>query len=338
MSESDPMPAGFDPKEAHVTHEWKYTSPLIWCRFDPSGRYVFSTAEDNTVQRWEFDSGKLTTLEGHESWVRDLVFTPDGNTLISVGCDEQMIFWEVAAETPKPIRSVKAHKGWIRCADVSPDGSMMATGGNDRLVKLWNPADGALIHELAGHDSHVYSVAFHPSQPFVLSGDLSGQVKQWHRESGELVRTFDAKDLHSYNSGQRVHYGGVRSISISPDGKHLACSGLHKASNPLGAINEPLIVVFDWENQEKVQTHVVDGVRGVLWRMFYLADGTLFGASGGSGGGYLLFWKPGEEKGFHKFKLKDTIRGMDLHPDRLHVATTHWDRHLRISRLAKKAT
>ncbi|MCH8923245.1 MAG: hypothetical protein IIA67_08880, partial [Planctomycetes bacterium] len=81
-----------DPKATHVVHQWKNGSPLIACRFDPQGRYVFTSAEDNTVQRWEIPSGKKIDLAAHDSWVRDIAFLPDGETMISVGSDEQMIF------------------------------------------------------------------------------------------------------------------------------------------------------------------------------------------------------------------------------------------------------
>ena len=327
---------GLAPEQTHTTHQWKYTSPLITCRFDPSGRYVFSSAEDNHVQRWDFLTGELSTLKAHESWVRDLVFLPDGKTVITVGCDQEMIFWPVEGQDQQPIRRVKAHEGWIRCADVDPGGTLIASGGNDRVVRLWNAEDGSEVRSLLGHDSHVYSVMFHPSEPFLLSGDLNGLVIQWDIESGDRVRVFDAKALHSYNTGQKVHYGGVRSLSLSPDGKHLACGGLHKASNPLGAVNEPLIVVFAWDDPEAVVSRVAEGVKGVIWRSRHLSDGRLVGASGGSGGGYLLFWNPDEEKSFHKVKLKDTIRGMDIHDDGISVATAHWDRHLRISRMTAK--
>lgn len=330
------MPEGFDPQQTHVAQEWKYTSPLICCRFDPLGRYLLTSAEDTHLQRWAFPSGELTTLEGHDSWVRDIVFLPDGNTMVSVGCDEQMLFWETDAEKPQPIRKIKAHQGWIRCADASPDGSLIATGGNDTLVKLWDATEGKALQELAGHDSHVYSVMFHPDGQSLFSGDLSGQVKQWDIASGKPIATFDAKDLHTYNGGQKVHYGGVRSLSLSPDRKNLACGGLHKASNPLGAVNEPLVLVFELESQKQIQSHISDGVRGVIWRSFYLPDGKLLGASGGSGGGFLLFWNAGEEKSFHKLKLKDTARGLDMHPDHLHLATVHWDRQVRISKMSAK--
>ncbi|MFP6694092.1 MAG: WD40 repeat domain-containing protein [Pirellulales bacterium] len=331
-----PLPAGFDPKKTHVVHQWKYTSPLINCRFEPKGRYVFSCAEDNAVQRWEFPSGKLTKLEGHESWPRDIAFLPDGETVITVGSDERMLFWSTVEEDPKPIRTIKAHQGWVRCLNVSPDGALIATGGNDNLVKLWNADDGALVRELAGHESNVYSVMFHPGGQLLLSGDLSGQVREWDVGTGQQVHQFDGKDLHTYNGGQQVHYGGVRSLALSPDEKTLACCGLYKATNPLGAVNEPLVVAFEYATQKKTRSHITDGVKGIAWRVIYLADGTLVTASGGAGGGFLLFWKTDQDKSYHKFKMPDTARGLDQHSDQLHLATVHFDRHLRISRMTAK--
>jgi len=325
-----------DPKQTHVLHQWKHGRPLIACCFDPQGRFLFSSSEDYSLQRWELATGKKKSWPAHESWIRDIVFLPDGETAISAGCDDRIMFWPVAAEDPKPIREIVAHKGWIRTLAVSPDGKLIASGGNDRQVKLWT-ADGKLVRALAGHDSDIYSVFFHPQGTHLLSGDLSGKVHQWELASGKRVRTFDAKDLHTYNGGQQVHYGGVRDIALSPDGKLLACVGLHKATNPLGAVNEPLIVLFDWSTGKKVRGQPADGVKGIGWQVEFLADGNEVCVSGGAGGGFLLFFAPATDKPFHKLKLPDTARDMSLHPDGLQVATAHFDGHIRVSRMAAKS-
>ena len=47
-----------DPKQTHVLHEWKHAAPLINCKYDPKGRYVFSSAEDYSIQRFEIPTGK----------------------------------------------------------------------------------------------------------------------------------------------------------------------------------------------------------------------------------------------------------------------------------------
>ncbi|MDA1159125.1 MAG: WD40 repeat domain-containing protein, partial [Planctomycetota bacterium] len=315
----------------------KHGKPLIACSFDPTGRFLFTSSEDYTLQRWNLEDGSKVAWEAHDSWIRDIAFLPDGETVITAGCDDRIIFWPVAGERPQPRAEVVAHKGWVRSVDVNRDGTLIATGGNDHLVKLWDP-NGKLVRELTGHQGHVYSVFFHPDGTTLLSGDLKGVVHQWDAKSGKLMRTFEAKELFSYNTGQKVDYGGVRDIALSPDGKTLAFTGLHKATNPLGAVNEPLVMLFDWAKGESIRKQPADGVRGIGWQVEFLSDGSEVCASGGGGGGYLIFFNSAEEKPFHQLKLKDTVRDMSLHPDGLQVATAHWDGYVRICRMEKKAS
>ncbi len=325
-----------DPKQTHIVHQWKHDSPLIACRFDPQARYVFSSAQDNSVQRWELESGNKTVLQAHDSWVRGIAFSQDGQQVITGGGDGRLIWWPLAGDEPQPIRKVDAHQGWIRALATSPDGRLLASGGNDNRVRIWNLADGSLVHDLEGHTKNVYSVLFADGGQVLLSGDLAGEVHQWEVAGGTKMRSFDAKKLHSYNGGQGVDFGGVRSLAVTPDGKHLACGGLHKASNPLGAVHEPLVLVFEWESQKLVQSHIAEGIKGVAWRLIYHTGDFLCGGSGGSSGGFLLFWKTAEPKDFHRLKMPHLVRDLDLHPDGLQLATSHYDSHLRISRMTAK--
>jgi len=325
-----------DPKQVHVSQEYAHGAPLINCRFDPRGQHVFATAEDRAIIRWTLADGKKTEFRAHDSWVRGLAFSPNGETLVTAGYDDTLVWWSANAEKPTPIRQVKAHAGWIRAIASSPDGQLLASGGNDRDLKIWNLSDGKLVHELKGHELDIYSVMFHPDGKHLLSGDLMGHVRQWEIATGKEVRKFEAKDLHTYNAGQKVHYGGVRSLALSMDKKHLVAGGLYKGTNPLGAVNEPLVMRFDWTNQKVVKKHIVDGVKGVIWRNVVHPEGFVIGCSGGSGGGYLLFWQANKDKAFHKLKLPDTAREMDLHPDGITLATVHWNKKLLLSKLAPK--
>ena len=333
----DSAVAAADPTQAHVAAEWEHDAPLINCRFDPTGRFVFATSEDRSILRFDVESGQKFVLETQETWVRPLVFDPTGETLVSGGYDGRLVWWSAAAETPGPLRSVDAHDGWIRAAAVHPSGAQIATAGNARIVRLWNMADGALVGELAGHEKHVYSLLWHPEGQFLLSGDLAGVIRQWDVASRQEVRALDASALHTYNGGQGVDYGGVRSMALSHDGGQLACSGLTAATNPLGAVNEPMLLVFDWQTGELKTTHETkDKLKGIAWRVVYHPSGFLIAISGGSGGGFVIFWRAGEAQEFFVHKLPNTAREMDLHPDGLRIVTAHHDGRLRISRLDGK--
>src|SRR5262245_29582076 len=222
--------ATLDPTKAHVVSDWAHDRPLLACRFDPLGRYVFCGAEDSTVQRFAVADGKRTPLSGgHETWVFALAFTKDGLHAISGGGDGKIVWWETSAEAPQPVRAIQGHTGWIRSMSASPDGTLLATGGNDLAVRLWYLADGSKVREMLGHERHVYCVQFDPTGRFLFTGDLLGVLKQWDASSGELVAQFDAKALHSYNGGQGVDFGGVRGIAVSPDLQYVAAGGLHNA-------------------------------------------------------------------------------------------------------------
>ena len=92
------LPAA-DPTKTHMLPAvLKHGSPLIACRFDRAGRFVFAGAEDLTIRRFDLASGAQTGLAGHVSWVRSLVSLHDDATLVSGGYDGRLIWWPLAAE------------------------------------------------------------------------------------------------------------------------------------------------------------------------------------------------------------------------------------------------
>ena len=168
-----------DPKQAHVVAQWPAGRPIVCCRFEPKGRFLFCGLESLAVERFNVADGKKTTFSGaHESWVFSLGFSPSGDTFYSGGGDGRVVFWETAASAPgsKPIRTVEAHKGWVRAIAVSPDGKLIATGGNDRVVRLWESSTGKLVRELSKHASHIYSLEYLADGKSLLSGDLLGVI------------------------------------------------------------------------------------------------------------------------------------------------------------------
>ena len=71
-----------DPTKTHLNKDLKPDRPLVSCRFDAKGRFVFAGSEDQTVLRWDLKSGNKATLAAHESWVHALAGSPDGDDFV----------------------------------------------------------------------------------------------------------------------------------------------------------------------------------------------------------------------------------------------------------------
>ncbi len=330
------------PEKVHIAKELKYGKPLVSCRFDPSGRYVFAGCEDDTVERWDLHAdpakSRPVAFAAHNGWVFALAVTNDGKTLLSGGTDGKLIAWPATSDAPQPMRTVVAHHGWVRAIAVSPAGAQVATCGNDHKVRLWSLADGKAQMELPGHSRPVYRVAYTADGKFLVSADLLGLIIQWDVRTGKEARRLDASKLHLYEGGQGVDYGGIRDLSFSRDGSFLACAGLINASNPLGAVSNPAVLVLDWKTGAmKTLQHPKEDVKGVAWGVRFHPDGFIIAASGGTSGGFLWFTKPDQESEFFKFALPNTARDLDLHPDGTQIATAHHDGIVRISAMKAKA-
>lgn len=325
-----------DVTKTHVSKELKHDSPIISCRFDPTGKYVFFGAQDYKVWRWEW-SGDAKVEFNHNAWVRGIAFHPNGEAVLTAGYDGRLVWWPVAAEKPEPIREVAAHDGWTRAVAVSPDGSLVATGGNDHKVKLWSFADGSLVKEFAGHESHVYNVLFHPDGKNLVSGDLKANLIHWNIESGEQSRKMTAEALCKYDPTFLADIGGLRGLAFDAAGTRLAGSGITNVTNAFAGVGNPAIVVYDWESAElKIQHESKAKLQGVGWGVAMHPENFVIGISGGGGGGFLLFWKPDGKEEFHQMKFPNNARDLDLASDGLHVVTGHYDKHIRVSMLAEK--
>jgi len=184
-----------DPKQVHVAKELKHNSPIISCRFDPTGKYVFFGAQDYKVWRWEWRTDAKSEVN-HNAWVNSIAFSPNGETVLTSGYDGRLVWWTTNAEKPEAQREITAHDGWIRAVAVSPNSRLVATAGNDLKVKVWRFDDGSLVHNLSGHEAHIYNLAFHPDGKSLVSGDLKAKLIHWNVETGKQQRTFVAESLY----------------------------------------------------------------------------------------------------------------------------------------------
>lgn len=102
---------------------------------------------------------------------------------------------------------------WISCR-FDPLARFVFAGAEDNRVWRYNLADGAKT-ELAGHESWVRGLAFHPQGETLVSGGYDGRLIWWATiaEKPVPLRTLDA------------HNRWIRAVAVSPDGSLVASCG-----------------------------------------------------------------------------------------------------------------
>jgi eukaryotic-like serine/threonine-protein kinase len=139
--------------------------------------------------------------------VVDLVFTPDGKTLVMGGFDSQLHVWHLRPN------ALNGHEKEIWSLAFSPDSKSLASGADDSTIKLWDVAGGRERLTLNGHGSLVTSVAYSPDRALLASASFDKTIRLWDAATGEEKGIL------------RGHTDRVRTLAFSPDARTLASAG-----------------------------------------------------------------------------------------------------------------
>ncbi|KAG2060735.1 WD40 repeat-like protein [Suillus hirtellus] len=133
--------------------------------------YIPNTEGNKSAIRiWNAKTGELVaTLEGHTHWVRCLVWTQDGKTLISGSNDFSIRTWNTS--TWKQIALLEGHTSLVECIAISPNGRILASASWDNTALLWNLDNNQPISSPLQHPDDVNSVSFSADGKLVTGCD-----------------------------------------------------------------------------------------------------------------------------------------------------------------------
>lgn len=92
---------------------------------------------DDIVWLWNTTTGKhIRALTGHLDTITCVVFSPDGQLLVSGSDDETVLLWDL--KTDKHPRTLIGHNDEVLSVAFSPDGKTLASRSRDGIVLLWD--------------------------------------------------------------------------------------------------------------------------------------------------------------------------------------------------------
>ena len=115
-----------------------------------------------------------------------LTWSNDGKQIVSGSYDHSLKLWDAA--DGKLVREFKkyedkkfekGHRDSVVCVAMAPDGKTLASGDWDHAIKIWNVADGNVLHELSNpqlkSSSSPPQPQAHPGVVFALRYTLDGK-------------------------------------------------------------------------------------------------------------------------------------------------------------------
>jgi WD40 repeat protein len=228
--------------------------------FSTDSKFLFSCALDGTVRRWNSVEADVRYYYGHDLEVTSLVYSQDGERIVSRQGGEHGNIQVWDARTLETLVVLPAPFG--TCLDLSPDEQTIAGGTSDGRLMLWNLQALNAPREFKASEKAVNAVAFYQRGERLASASGDGTILLWdlgaggksqilHKdaspvtcmavspEAGSLVagsadgkvRLWDLNDPTRGPSFTIQAHGQMEviALAISPDGALIASTGRERS-------------------------------------------------------------------------------------------------------------
>jgi WD40 repeat protein len=160
-----------------------HAGPARHCvAFSEDGLWLADGGEDGKIRLWRTqDLGTGLVINAHQSSVRELLFAPDGQSLVSVaGGESTPVVWDLTQAVPRERARLAGHSAAVRALAFAPDGKTLASASMDSTVRLWDmsrracPERGQLRHK-----ERVLALAYAPDGTTLASSGADLAIRLW---------------------------------------------------------------------------------------------------------------------------------------------------------------
>lgn len=165
-------------------------------------------------------------LTGHTDLVKEVFFSRDGQSVVSIADDRSIRIWNLKTFSPIVLKvpsklgikfspeaericcitkdtvriwsirlmggevTLKGHSDEVKCVDFSSNGQRVVTGSKDKSIMLWT-IDGDFLKVFQGHEAEVHYVSISPNGKLIASASADNTIRMWDIAKGMQIRMFN---------------------------------------------------------------------------------------------------------------------------------------------------
>ncbi len=292
--------------------------------FSPDKSVLVTAGENRTIHLWDTSTGKLKHTfsdkneddkeTGYIRGVENILFSPDGKSILSLVKDSQIRMWDIATGKRIPFTG---NIGYLTNATYSPDGKTLATVDYPGGIRIWDIMTGKLKRTISNfnpRDTHhkteydTYYIAFTPNREKAIISENYGALSLWDTSTKRLhtlikskwghdvLLSPDGETVASWNTSKdglirfwnattgehkrtiKDHYGRISGVEFSRDGSLLASWSL--------SYEDKTIRLWNVATGRNIQT--LTGNNNLIGNVIFSPDGETL-ISGGQDGTVLIW-------------------------------------------------